>query len=553
MAEVRSAGRRFGVVRSTSISAPPRSGSRVPGRASDSLLVFSVIFFAILIPHLPLLGLPYFWDEAGYYIPAARDLLLSGWLIPHTTLSNAHPPLVMAWLALWWKLVGLTPVVTRTAMLVVAAAALAGVYRVALITATREVAIAATVCTALWPPFFAQSTLAHLDMAAAALTVWALVFYLERWTIGYVITFSLAALAKETAIIAPLALFVWELASHELELRTHRRLCAVPRSSWRESLALLIPAAPLALWFGFHWARTGHVFGSPGFFQYNVAQTFSPARFLFAFIQRLWQLTGSLNLYLLSLATLAAMFYSPLAEGAGTRRAVVVNLGEHLRERIAIPTQLVFAAVIAAYVLFLSAVGGALLARYMLPAVPLWILLCVSTLRRRIRMWKPIVAVIALAFALALMFPPPYRIAPEDTLAYRDFIELQQSAARQLQQMRPAEAVLTAWPATDELQRPFLGYVAQPMATISLENFSRPELDRAATQTMWKMAVLFSTKYEPKGGSLLDRIGWWRRAHERWFGYHEDMRPEAAAQLLHARIVWANTRPGQWVAILVRE
>ena len=26
---------------------------------------------------LPLLRLPYFWDEAGYYIPAARDLLLT--------------------------------------------------------------------------------------------------------------------------------------------------------------------------------------------------------------------------------------------------------------------------------------------------------------------------------------------------------------------------------------------------------------------------------------------------------------------------------------------
>ena len=48
-------------------------------------------------------GLPYFWDEAGYYVPAARDLLLSGSLIPHTTVSNAHPPLVMAWIALWWK------------------------------------------------------------------------------------------------------------------------------------------------------------------------------------------------------------------------------------------------------------------------------------------------------------------------------------------------------------------------------------------------------------------------------------------------------------------
>ena len=67
--------------------------------------------------HAPLLRLPYFWDEAGYYVPAARDLLLTGSLIPHSTVSNAHPPLLMAYLALWWKLAGFAPVVTRTAML----------------------------------------------------------------------------------------------------------------------------------------------------------------------------------------------------------------------------------------------------------------------------------------------------------------------------------------------------------------------------------------------------------------------------------------------------
>ena len=83
-------------------------------------LAFAVIFAGIFLLHAPLLQLPYFWDEAGYYIPAARDILLSGSLIPHG-ISNAHPPLVMAWLALWWKIFGYAPLVTRSAMLVVAA------------------------------------------------------------------------------------------------------------------------------------------------------------------------------------------------------------------------------------------------------------------------------------------------------------------------------------------------------------------------------------------------------------------------------------------------
>ena len=110
-------------------------------------LLIALLFIALFALHIPLLRLPYFWDEAGYYIPAARDLFLSGTLIPHSTVSNAHPPLVMAYLALWWKLLGYTPVVTRTVMLLVSAFSLGGLFRLAARIANVEVAIAATACT----------------------------------------------------------------------------------------------------------------------------------------------------------------------------------------------------------------------------------------------------------------------------------------------------------------------------------------------------------------------------------------------------------------------
>ena len=76
---------------------------QLPGCAAIRPWCSLLFLIAIFLLHVPLLQLPYFWDEAGYYVPAARDLLLSGSLIPHTTVSNAHPPLVMAWIALWWK------------------------------------------------------------------------------------------------------------------------------------------------------------------------------------------------------------------------------------------------------------------------------------------------------------------------------------------------------------------------------------------------------------------------------------------------------------------
>src|SRR6266496_2051329 len=174
-------------------------------------VVFAVIFIGSFLLHVRLLQLPYFWDEAGYYVPAARDLLLTGSLIPHASVSNAHPPLVMAWVALWWKCAGYAPVVTRSAMVVIAAFSLLGLFRLGERVANTQVAIATTLCTALYPVFFAQSSLAQVDLAAAGLTFWGLRAYLDDRRFATALWFSLACLAKETAILAPAALAGWEL------------------------------------------------------------------------------------------------------------------------------------------------------------------------------------------------------------------------------------------------------------------------------------------------------------------------------------------------------
>src|SRR5579884_4028135 len=86
------------------------------GSWRGSVLLFISLVAALLILHFPLLQLPFYCDEAGYYVPAARDLLLTGSVIPHSTVSNAHPPLVLAYLAVAWKLFGFSPHVTRIAM-----------------------------------------------------------------------------------------------------------------------------------------------------------------------------------------------------------------------------------------------------------------------------------------------------------------------------------------------------------------------------------------------------------------------------------------------------
>src|SRR5205085_5970633 len=104
-----------------------RSGSVL--RRLRTPLIFLLIFAAVFLLHLTLVNLPYYWDEAGYFIPAARDIYADCSFIPHSTLSNAHPPLVMAYLALAWKLFGFRIAVARVGMLLVSSFALTGVFR----------------------------------------------------------------------------------------------------------------------------------------------------------------------------------------------------------------------------------------------------------------------------------------------------------------------------------------------------------------------------------------------------------------------------------------
>ncbi|MGA7766094.1 MAG: glycosyltransferase family 39 protein [Candidatus Sulfotelmatobacter sp.] len=513
-------------------------------------LVFAAIFVAIFLLHAPLLQLPYFWDEAGYYIPAARDLFLSGSLIPHTTVSNAHPPLVLAWIALWWKCVGYAPMVTRSAMLVVAAFSLLGVFRLAERAANTQVAIASTLCTAFYPVFFVQSSLAQVDLAAAGLTFWGLCAYLEDRPVAVAIWFSLAVLAKETAILAPVALACWEVLRFVVpKSSAWRGLWKVadgPDSNCgagtaRSILPLLVPVLPLTLWYAYHYSRTGYVFGNPEFFRYNVAATLSPLRFLLALGLRLWQAFGYLHLWVLTLGMLLAMLLPP-----------VKDFGME-RSRIAIPVQMIFLVVVKVYVIAMALIGGAVLARYMLPAVPLVIIVGASTLRRRLLYWPAAVAVVAVAFIAAWFWNPPYGFAPEDNLAYRDYIVLHQDGERFLEARYPMAHALTAWPASDELTRAWLGYVTRPVQVVRIEDFSLEEVLSAADfRSHFEVALVFSTKYEP-AHPLLDRWKTWEELKRRFFGFHRDLPPAAVAQILGGRVVFSEERKGQWVAVIEME
>jgi hypothetical protein len=111
------------------------------------------------------------------------------------------------------------------AMLLIAAITLVGVFRLARQVANSSVAIASVLCTALYPVFFAQSSLAHLDLAAACLILWGLAFYLDSRRFPAIVLFTLACLTKETAALVPLALFAWSIVEPAFRANRQFKTC----------------------------------------------------------------------------------------------------------------------------------------------------------------------------------------------------------------------------------------------------------------------------------------------------------------------------------------
>lgn len=487
------------------------------------------MFVLQALVHATLLRLPYYWDEAGYYIPSAFDLFRTGTPIPFSTLTNAHPPGLSLYLAAAWTLFGFSPLTTRLSVCLLSALALCAVYRLAFAAfSERKAAVAVVLLTAAYPVWFTQSTLAHADMAAAAATLWGLVFAWspegsrkQLWAAAG--CFTLAALTKEIAIGTPLA-----LAAYELFRLARKRQGA--RHHLRRAALLLSPLVPLAGWFLFHRFRTGFTFGNPEYLRYNATSTLSPARFALAVGHRAMHLSLHLNLFVPVLLALGSLLLPP----------VRARLDRSLRNRIWV--------VIVANGLLFSLVGGALLCRYLLPVYPLVLLLTVAAARARFQTWLWLPAVGIAAFVAALLLPTPYRIAPEDTLAYRDAIVTERDAIEFVREHYPHGTVLSAWPVTDALRKPELGYVATPTPVVAIDNFSLPALQAlAAAPQGYSTAIVFSTKYEPRGFALpsLDQKG-----EERFFNLHRDLPPSAVAALLGGTIEWGERRGSAWAAVL---
>jgi hypothetical protein len=107
--------------------------------------------------------------------------------------------------------------------------------------------------------------------------------------------------------------------------------------------------------------------------------------------------------------------------------------------------------------------------------------------------------------------------------------------------------ILTAWPATNELETPDLGYVARPLPVVSVEGFGAQDFE-AVQQGSFDVLYYYSRKWEPPN-NWLAKVPWLGDLEARYFDYAPQIPEENLRARFHLGLLARWERRGQWVAI----
>jgi 4-amino-4-deoxy-L-arabinose transferase-like glycosyltransferase len=483
------------------------------GRLPRAALAWGAALAGLLITHFPFLHLPFYWDELGQFVPAALDIFHRLAWVPYTTVPNVHPPLVMAYLALVWKVVGYSIESTRVAMVLLAACALVAQWRLTrTLTGQTGPAGLSTFLLFCCPLFFSQAVMAQLDMPAMLLTTVALVLYLEdRFALCAAVCCA-AVLAKETSVVAP-ALFGFLL------LRRRR---------FDTAMLFTLPLIPLVIWLTVLRSATGHWFGNAAFTEYNVFYPLNPVR--------------------LGLALLRRSYYLLVGSGHVIGTAALVWWLRRQRWRVSGSWGVVFAFV-GLHVVLITAMGGAVLERYLLPVLPiLYATFAAAIWSLAPKLRRPVALGLTMALLAACVVNPPYPFPLENNLAWTTFVALDQQAAQYAEAVLPNTTIATVFPLAGALRRPEMGYVSKPLHILEINDFSEANLAGKVKDHAGAL-IEYSVMWDPWG--LLARP-WLKDLLTRFYGYVPQVVPWDVPQLTGMQTAFRLCGAGQCVEVFIK-
>jgi 4-amino-4-deoxy-L-arabinose transferase-like glycosyltransferase len=488
------------------------------GVRPDTYLFFFVSFaLVVFLTHAPYFDLPYFWDELGQFVPAALDIYHDGAWIPHSTVPNSHPPGVMAYLAVVWKILGYSIVATRSAMLLLASLTALATFLLAIHLCrglSGAPAFAPLLLLLLDPLFYMQSMMAQLDMPAMLFTVLALLLFLQDHHRSAALMCIALVLAKETGVLLPLIFFVTLLLDR-------------PRSKYAFFYAA--PFAVLAAWFFMLWRSTGHLFGDAGYTHYNLGYALHPVRAAMCLIRRIYYLFIADFRWAGSIAILYAWKKSRVYANREWRIAWLF-IGGH--------------------VLLVSLLGGAELERYLLPILPLVYIAMAAAWSVLRPFWRNAgLLTVSAGLLIGMFVNPPYPFPLENNLGMVDFVELHHNAAEFLEGSYPAKTIYTAWPLTAALRNPDFGYVEHKLSSAETSDLRYSTLNGIDPKGV-DVLVLYSRTWEPTWGVLQSPLV--EKFLRHFYQYERQMNSDEVRRHFGLISVKRWTQRGQFIEVYAR-
>ena len=489
---------------------------RPPRRSAPYLILFFFLFAVpLFVLHFRLIGLPFFWDEQGQFIPTALDILRSGAWVARSTVPNVHPPGMEALLALLYKVFGYSIPLTRIAMLTWASFGLLFTFLLAI-----ELSAGTRGAPAFLPPllllvsplFYMQSFMAQLDMPCMVLTLLALLLFLKQKYAWAAVACVALVLVKETGIVVPFVFF-----------------CLFAWCKQYLRAALFVPSAvALTLWLVFLHHVTGYWLGDPGFAHYNVGYALHPVRLLLCLARRIYYL-----------------FFAEMRV-FGT---VVIILAARKSKAFRTEAWTVTLAVSALTFILVTVLGGAELERYLLPVLPVFyiaVAVSLTTLRKQVSV--PVTIALFAGLIVCIFWNPPYPFPYENNYAMVDFVNLQQAAGEFAETHLTNKTIGTAWPYSAALRNPDFGFVDKPMRVVETNDFHTSSI-RDAQPNRLDALITYTRTWQPEDGVLANPMV--RRFLSKFYEWEPDITADQCAALGFTQAVsW--TMHGQNITVYVK-
>lgn len=484
-------------------------------RAVSIAILFGAFAFILFTAHFKLLTLPFFWDEAGQFIPQAYDLYEGGLLIPKSTMPNSHPPGLVLLLAGVWKVFGYSIAVTRGLMLLIGAAFLTVAFLLAVellrgARGTPAFMVAAMLLAS--PLVYTQSMMAQLDLPSALCTAVLLLAYLHKLETVAVLAAVASVCFKETSIAIPVVLgfYAWREGRRQFALQL-----------------VLGPVLIVANWIGYVWMSTGRPLGDAVYAEYNLFYPLHPVRLGYALLRRVSFLMVE-NLHIVP----------------------VVILVWRWKQIGFTPQWRPIAAASCAHVLLVTVSGGAVLERYLLPVLPVLYTAFAAGLSTLETKWRNAGLALTCAGLLTMLFVnPPWPYALENNLAMVDLVEMQRNTAGFVESTLSRSRITTTWPLTDALRKPYLGYLNEAVPAIrAVEDLSIPRL-KSLDWERGDVLILYSRAWNP--ASSLARWPWVRTVLRNFFRHAEEATQMDIQDFAPLKPLIGFEQRGFWVEILI--